>query len=222
MKRDALGLHLIKSGAAANRLMDRVRAQLRAADALLTVERDVAEPECVARLRREAESLLGQARYEEAEEAFLTSLEAGLADDHFPWQAAINLVNCQRFLGRLEDAEATAAQLQEMFAEQQEHPAQYLLATQRGAIAADRYAETADDADADDALTWARTAYDWQLTHRGAADGLRAYNLVVALLRANRRDEATAIHARHRDEADFTTWCEQGDQAERILAELGG
>lgn len=222
MKRDALGLHLIKSGATANRLMDRVRAQLRAADALLTVERDVAEPERVARLRREAESLLGQARYEEAEEAFLTSLEAGLADDHFPWQAAINLVNCQRFLGRLEDAEATACQLQEMFAEQGDHPAQYLLATQRGAIAADRYAETADDADAEDALTWARAAYDWQLTHRGAADGLRAYNLVVALLRANRRDEAQTIHDHHGADADFTTWCEQGDQAERIRAELGG
>lgn len=220
MTREVLGLRLIDSAAAANPALGRVREQLAAADALITVEREASEPETVQRLRRRGEALLREAVYEEAEVAFLDALDAGLAVDYFPWQAAVNLVNCHRFLGRLDDADATAAQLQAMYAERPEHPLHYLLATQRGAIAADRYRE-GQTAAADDALHWARAAYDWQTTHRGQADGLRAYNLVVALLRLARADEARELHRRHEPDDDFQTWCRQGEQAPLIAAMLG-
>ncbi|MCC7492855.1 MAG: hypothetical protein IT204_10925 [Fimbriimonadaceae bacterium] len=219
--RDVLGLHLVQSGQTRPALR-RVRDQLRAADALITVEREAAEPGAVADLRRRAEQLLRESRYEEAEEAFLDSIDAGLAVDWFPWQAAINLVNCQRFLARRDDAAATAGQLQEMYAEQPAHPITYLLATQRGAIAADRYADSGHPDDAAEALHWAQTAYDWQITQRQAADALRAYNLLVALLRCDRRAEALAVHERHRDDDGFTTWCRQGDQAGPIARLLAG
>ncbi len=220
MSRDVLGLHLVEVGAAANPALRRVRDQLQAADALITIEREAGEPDPVARLRRRAEALLRETRYEDAEGAFLDTIDAGLAHDHFPWQAALNLVNCQRFLGRAADAEATAAQLQEMYAEQPDHPICYLLATQRGAIAADRYDETGAAEAAADALTWAHAAYDWQVTHRGHADGLRAYNLVVALLRTADQDRARTIYRRHEADDDFQSWCRQGSQAPVIAALL--
>lgn len=220
MKRDVLGLHLVHTGSAANPLLSRVREQLRAADALLTVEQGEGEPEPVRELRRRAEQLLRDARYEEAEQLFLDSIDAGLADDFFPWQAAVNLINCQRFLARLEDADATAMHLQEMYAEHPEHPIHYLLATQRGAIAADAYDESGAAEEAEAALEWARQAYDWQVTRRQGADGLRAYNLVVALLRLDRAGEAMALYRRHEHDDDFQTWCRQGDKAPLIAAML--
>lgn len=221
MKRDVLGLHIVKEGAAANPLLARVREQLRAADALITVEREVNEPEAVTLLRRKAESLLQQGRYEDAEAEFVDCIDLGLQHDFFPWQAAINLVNCQRLLARHEDAAATASQLSEMYADQPNHPIRYLLATQLGAQAADRYEETRDPADAQEALSRAQEAYEWQQTHREQVDALRAYNLVVALLRTSAVDEAREVYRRHRDDESFLTWCRQGDQAARIAALLG-
>ncbi|MBI2299732.1 MAG: hypothetical protein HYU66_12465 [Armatimonadetes bacterium] len=222
MKRDVLGLHIIERGARANPLLRRVRDQLQAADALITVESDEGEPEDVRSARRVGEDLLREARYEEAEEAFLEAIDIGLRQDWFAWQAALNLVNCHRFMGRLDDAEATAAQLLEMYFEQPDHPLQYLLATQRGAIAADRYQSEPMKVYADEALAWARTAHDWQTQHRETADALRSYNLVVALLRAGRADEARAVYGRHADDEDFLNVCRQGDQAEAIARMLEG
>lgn len=222
MRRDVLGLHLVEHGSAGNPQLSRVRDQLRAADALLTVEQAEAEPDRVRDLRRQGEQLLRDARYEEAEEIFLDSIDAGLAADVFPWQAAINLVNCQRFLGRLEDAGATARQLLDMYAEHGDHPIQYLLATQLGAIAADRFGEADERSAADEALHWARAAYDWQGEHRQQADGLRAYNLIVALLRVEQPDEAREVYRRHEHDDDFQTWCRQGEQAPRIAALIAG
>ncbi|NUQ01445.1 MAG: hypothetical protein HUU35_16500, partial [Armatimonadetes bacterium] len=184
------------------------------------VEPGEGEPAAVRELRRRGEGLLREARYEEAEQLFLDSIDAGLADDFFPWQAAVNLINCQRFLARLEDADATAMHLQEMYGEQPEHPIHYLLATQRGAIAADSYDESGQAADAAEALDWARAAYDWQVTWRQQADGLRAYNLVVALLRLERAHEAMAVYRQHEHDDDFQTWCRQGDRAPLIAAML--
>lgn len=221
MKRDVLGLHIVRAGEAANPLLARVRDQLRAADALITVEREANEPDRVTRLRRQAEELLKQGRYEEAEADFVDCIDLGLQSGYFPWQAAINLVNCQRLLARHEDAAATASQLAEMYADQPSHPIRYLLATQLGAQAADRFDESGDPADAAEALDCAREAYDWQATYRDAADGLRAYNLVVALLRTGAVDEAREVYRRHRDDETFQTWCRQGDQAQRIAALLG-
>ncbi len=220
MKRDVLGLHIVKSGAAANPLLARVRDQLRAADALITIEREANEPETVTLLRRKAETLLQQGRYEEAEAHFVDCIDLGLRHDFFPWQAAVNLVNCHRLLARHEDAAATANQLAEMYADQPDHPIRYLLATQLGAQAADRYEATGDPVDAADALARAREAYDWLETHREHPDALRAYNLVVALLRSGRVDEAREIYRRHRDDDSFLTWCRQGDQAQRIASLL--
>lgn len=222
MKRDVLGLHIIERGARANPLLRRVRDQLQAADALVTLESDEGEPPDVREARRVGEDLLREARYEEAEAAFLEAIDSGLRRDWFAWQAALNLVNCHRFMGRLDDAEATAAQLLEMYFEQPEHPLQYLLATQRGAIAADRYQSEPIKVYADEALAWAHTAHDWQTTHRGSADGLRAYNLVVALLRVGRTDEARQVHAAHAQNDEFLDVCRQGDQAAAIVKMLGG
>lgn len=213
------GLNLIIADRPSSRSAERIRAQLKAADAQLTVEHDDAEPPACIRLRRDGEQLLSQRRYEDAEAAFLDALDAGLAADHFCWQAAVNLVNCHLFLRRLDDAEATAAQLASMFAARPEHPVNYLLATQRGAIAAERWGVHQQAAHADEALAWAREAYAWQVDHRDGADALRAYNLVAALLRVGARDEALAVYRRHAATDDFQRWCSQGEHAAAI-AEL--
>jgi len=218
---DVRGLNLVQPGQPASERVARIRQQLRAADAQVQIERDEAEPADVSAPRRRGEDLLSRRFYEDAEEAFLDAIDAGLAHDHFCWQAALNVVNCQLFLRRLDDADATAAQLQDMFAGQPDHPLHYLAATQRGALAAERWSLSHDAAEAEAALAWARTAYDWQQRHRHGADGLRAYNLVVALLRVGRRADALAIHAAHAHDDAFTTWCRQGDHAAE-LAELTG
>ncbi len=221
MSRDVLGLHLVKPGETAGARLRRVRDQLRAADAHVIVEPDTAEPDSVRELRRRAEELLAASRYEEAEEAFLEAIEVGLQEDYFAWHAAVNLVNCHRFLGRREDAAATAEQLEEMYAEQPEHPIRYLVATQLGAIAADAYDEHGDPEQATAAWQYAQAAYDWQMRHRELADGLRAYNLVVALLRLDRLAEAKAVHEHHRPDEGFRNWCRQGDKAALIAERLG-
>ena len=228
---DVRGLNLVSPDQPASDRVARIRLQLKAADAQVQVERDEAEPAEVSGPRRRGEELLGQRLYEDAEEAFLDAIDAGLAHDHFCWQAAVNVVNCQFFLRRLADADSTAAQLQDMYAGQPEHPLHYLVATQRGALAAERWAmahassasepSSASEAAsaAEEALTWAQAAYRWQEDYRGGADGLRAYNLVVALLRLDRRDEALALHQRHQPDDCFQAWCRQGDHAAE-LAEL--
>lgn len=216
---DVRGLNLVQPGQPASERVSRIRQQLRAADAQVQIERDDAEPPEVSAPRRRGEDLLGRRLYEDAEEAFLDAIDAGLAHGHFCWQAAVNVVNCQLFLRRLDDADSTAAQLQEMFEAQPEHPLHYLVATQRGALAAERWAMSHEPAEAEAALTWAQAAYGWQQRHRDGADGLRAYNLVVALLRLDRRDEALAAYHRHHDDQAFAAWCRQGDHA-AALAEL--
>lgn len=219
---EVLGLHLVDE-TTANPLVDRVRRQLRAADATVTLEPDAAEPDEVRDLRRRGEALLKQARYEDAQQVLLEAIALGLDDhDWFCWIAGVNLVNCHRLLGRLDEAEATIASLEAMYAEHPEHPITYMLATQRGALAADRWAADPQPAEAEAALEQARRAYDWQVTHRGAADGLRAYNLIVALLRLDRDAEARGIHQRHADDEAFLRWCRQGDQAEVIAARAAG
>jgi tetratricopeptide (TPR) repeat protein len=220
--RDIRGLNILRpEGANPSAQMARMREQLRAADVVMTVERTPDEPEDVRYLRRQGETFLAQARYEAAEEAFLDAIDAGLAVDHFCWSAALNLVNCHRLLERPLDAESTAAQLAEMFVEQPGHPIHYLLATQRGAIAADRWDESGDSADAAEALHWARTAYDWQVSHRQHADALRAYNLLVALLRVGGRDEALAVYARHEHDDEFQTVWRQSEKAADIGTLVG-
>lgn len=220
-ERDVLGLHLIRHGAPDDPVTARVRAQLRAADAMLTRETQPDEPEAVRALRRKGEALLRASRYEEAQETFLESIDLGLRGDYFSWHAAVNLINCHRFLGRLDEADATAAALGTMYAEQPHHPLGYLLATQRGAIAADRFEEGGDPADAAAALEFARAAYRWQADHRGGADGLRAYNLVVALLRVGGDDEARTIYHQHEHDDVFQDWCAQGKEAQHIAVLAG-
>lgn len=197
-----------------------MRAQLQAADALVTIERDEAEPADIAIARREGEELLKQARYEDAQDALLAAIDRGLELGYFSWHAAVNLVNCHRFLGRLDDAEATAMQLAQLYEDQPDHPIHYLLATQRGAIAADRWEVAHQPAYAHEALSWARAAYRWQVEHRGRADALRAYNLVVALLRRGLEDEARGVYRRHETDEEFLTCCREGDRAEAIAAML--
>ena len=221
MKRDVLGLHFVKSGEQVDPRLARVRDQLRAADALITIERDMDEPEPVQRLRRKAEALLQQRQYEDAEAQFLDCIDLGLQHDYFPWHAAVNLVNCHRLLARLDDAYATATQLVEMYEDQPDHPIRYLLATQLGAIAADRFEDHHEPADAAEALARARSAYEWLAQYRTTVDGLRAYNLVVALLRTGGVEEAREVYLRHRDDESFMTWCREGDQAAVIAALLG-
>lgn len=221
MTQDVLGLYIIHEGAAAHPQLARIREQLQAADALLTTEREADEPPAVAACRREAEVRLEQGLYEDAEEAILETLDVGLEHDWFPWQAALNLVNCQRLLARPDDAAATAGQLLAMYDDQPSHPIRYLLATQLGALAADRYAATGDPAAAAEALARAREAYAWQQTHRAGADALRAYNLVVALLRCGHDAEARTLYADHLADEAFLTWCRQGDQARLIAERLG-
>lgn len=216
MERDVVGLHIVEKDGAADPVLQRLRAQLRAADAMITREAQPDEPAPVRERRRVGEELLRQARYEDAQAVLLDAIDLGLRGDYFCWHAAVNLINCHRFLGRLDEADTTAAALQAMYQPQPEHPLGYLLATQRGAIAADRFDETADPADAAQALAFAQAAYDWQATHRGGADGLRAYNLVVALLRLGRRDEAQAIYRSHEHDDVFQSWCRQGKESAQI------
>ncbi len=218
MERDVVGLHIVEKDGAADPVLQRLRAQLRAADAMITREAQPDEPDTVRERRRVGEELLRQARYEDAQAVLLDAIDLGLRGDYFCWHAAVNLINCHRFLGRLDEADDTAAALQGMYAAQPEHPLGYLLATQRGAIAADRYEETADAADAEQALAFAQAAYDWQSTHRGGADGLRAYNLVVALLRLGRGDEARAVYQTHEHDDGFQSWCRQGKESAQIAA----
>ena len=222
MKRDVLGLRLIERGAKANPVVRRMWDQLQAADALLTIERDVDEPPAVRDTRRRAEQFLREARYEEAQEEFLAAIDLGLQADFFPWQAAVNLLNCHRFLGNLDDAEATALQLAEMYVDHPAHPIQYLLATQRGALAADRFRSDAQPAYAREALSCAESAYQWQVKNRGEADGLRAYNLLVALLRLDRRAAALEVYARHEHDDAFGDCCAQGEYAEAIAGLVAG
>jgi len=209
------GLHLVQPGAKAQPRLARIRAQLQAAEAWVTEECGGDEPGGVERLRRQGEALLAQSRYEDAEEAFLGALETGLATEFFCWQAA---VNCHLFLGRLPEAEATAAQLQQIFAGEPDHPVHYLTATQRGAIAAEQWGLHPEPAAAEAALAWAEEAYRWQVAHRGRADGLRAYNRVVALLRLARPAQALACYREHAAEDDFQNWCRQGEHAAAIAA----
>jgi hypothetical protein len=213
------GLNLVRPGSPADDRVARIRDQLKLADAWIKREQQAGEPPEAAECRRLGEQMLDQRRYEDAEEAFLDAIDRGLAQDHFNWLAAVNLVNCHLFLRRLDDADATAAQLAEMYAAQPEHPLHYLTATQRGAIAAERWGLRRDPADAEAARGWAQRAYDWQVRHRGAADGLRAYNLVAATLRLEQRQQALALCRAHEHDDDFQSWCRQGEHAAAI-AEL--
>ncbi len=224
---DVRGLNLVTPGRPPSARLSRLRQQLRTADAQIAVELDdhEAEPEACARLRIQGQEQLANRLYEAAEETFLDALDEGLKADYFCWQAAVNIVNCQLFLRRLEAADETAAALLEMYSQQPEHALHYLCATQRGAIAAERHAlavaALATDraaAEAQTALDWARAAYRWQLEHRGRADGLRAYNLVVALLRAGAHADALELYAAHRTDEAFLTWCGQGEHAEQLAA----
>lgn len=87
MKRDVLGLHIIALGDRASPALRRMRAQLQAADALVTIERDEAEPADIAIARREGEELLKQARYEDAQDALLAAIDRGLELGYFSWHA---------------------------------------------------------------------------------------------------------------------------------------
>lgn len=210
------GLNLVRPGAESNPRVARIREQLRANDAWNKNEPDAAEPPTVSAVRRRAEQLLAQRLYEDAEDTFLEAIEVGLRENHFCWQAALNIVNCRLFLRRLDEADRGAAGLLQMFETRPDHPVHYLAATQRGAIAAERWGMDHDPENAQAALGWAQRAYDWQRTYRAYADGLRAYNVIVALLRLDRRAEALETYRRHDGDDDFQTWCRQGEHAADI------